>query len=103
VWRQKVWVDIQSLMEVIWVSEQMPDNWQTAFIWPIHRKGDQLRCSNCRGISLLNTCYKMLTNILHRRPVTYAEEILGDYHSLFRKGQLTANNLFTLRCIVETF
>jgi hypothetical protein len=44
-----------------------------------------------------------LTNILHRRLVPYAEEILGDYQSAFRKGQSTAYNLFTLRCIVEKF
>jgi len=103
VWKQKVWEDIHSLIEVIWASEKMPDNWRTAVIWPIHRKGDKLRSSNYRGISLLNIFYKMLTNILHRRSVPYAEEILGDYQSLFRKGQSTADNLFTLRRIVEKF
>ena len=63
----------------------MPENWQTATVCPTHKKGDKQPCSNYRGISLLNACYKVLTNILHRWQVPTAEEILGDYQCAFRK------------------
>jgi len=31
---------------------------------PMYKKGDKIACSNCRGISLLPTTYKILSNIL---------------------------------------
>jgi hypothetical protein len=46
---------------------------------------------------------KVLNNILHRWPVPYAEEILGEYQRGFRKGWLTIDYLFMLRCIIEKF
>jgi hypothetical protein len=46
-------------------------------------------------------CYTFLTNVLRRRVVPYAEEILGDHQCGFWKGRSTADNLFMLRCILE--
>jgi hypothetical protein len=46
---------------------------------PVHKKGD-----NHRGISLLSTSYKMLSNILLSRLGPYTEEIIGDYQCGFR-------------------
>jgi hypothetical protein len=31
---------------------------------PLHKKGDKTDCSNCQGISLLSTIYRVLYNIL---------------------------------------
>ena len=61
------------------------------------------QCSNYRGSSLLNTCYKVLTNVLHRGLVPYGKEILGDYQRGFRKGRSTADSLFMLSCVLEKF
>jgi len=44
-----------------------------------------------------------LTDILHRWLVPYTEEIFGDYHCGFRKGQSATDNLFMLWCIPEKF
>jgi len=84
----------------IWTSEKMPENWPTAIMCPIRNKGDKMQCSSCRGTCILNVCYKVLNNILQ---VPYSEEILGEYQHGFRKGWLTTDNLFMLRCILETF
>jgi hypothetical protein len=46
---------------------------------PIQRKGDKTDCSNYRGISLLSTSYKILSNILVARITPYADEIMGDH------------------------
>jgi hypothetical protein len=78
-----------------------PEIWRTAIICPIHKKGNKLQCSNCRGITLINVCYKVLTNILHRRLIPYTEKILGDYHCGFRKRRSKTDNLIILRWILE--
>jgi hypothetical protein len=40
-------------------------------------------CSNYRGISLLSTSYKILTNILLSRLIPYVDEIIGDHQCDF--------------------
>jgi len=42
----------------------MPKSWKEAIIIPLHKKGDKTDCSNYRGISLLNTAYKVFLNYL---------------------------------------
>ena len=68
---------------------------------PIHKKGDKMQCSTHRGISLLNVCCKVFTNILSRWLVPYAEEILRDYKCCFTKGRSTTDNLLMFRSILE--
>ena len=70
---------------------------------PICNKGDKMQCSSCRGMCVLNVCYRVLNNILYGWPVPYAEKILGECQHGFRKGWLTADNLFMLRYILEKF
>jgi hypothetical protein len=52
----------------------LPHQWKESVV-PIHKKGDKTECSNYRGISLLPTSYKILSNILFPRPVPYGDEI----------------------------
>jgi len=48
-------------------------------IVPIYKKVDNTDCSHYRGILLLSTTYKILTNILLTRLTPHAEEIIGDH------------------------
>ena len=61
----------------IWNKEELPEEWKESVIVPIHKKGDKTECNNYRGISLLQTTYKILSNILLSRLIPYAEEIMG--------------------------
>jgi hypothetical protein len=54
-----------------------------SFIVPIYKKSDKTDCSNYRGISLLITTYKILSNILLSRLIPYTQEIIGDYQREF--------------------
>ena len=45
----------------------MPEEWKESIIVPIDKKGDKTDCNNYRGISLLPTTYKILSNILLSR------------------------------------
>jgi hypothetical protein len=67
--------------EIHKLTEELPEEWKELIILPIHKKGDETECNNYRGISLLSTSYKILSNILLSRLISYAEEIAGDPHS----------------------
>jgi hypothetical protein len=45
---------IHKLINSIWNKEGFPDQLKEAIIVPIHKKGDETDCNNCRGISLLS-------------------------------------------------
>ena len=53
----------------------MPEAWKKLNSVPIHKKCDKIDCSNDRGISLLSSTNKILSNILLSRLNPYAEEI----------------------------
>jgi hypothetical protein len=69
---------IHTFIIAIWNKEELPEEWKESVIIAIHEKGDKT-CNNYRGISLLPTTYKILSNILLSRLIPYAEEIIG-YH-----------------------
>jgi hypothetical protein len=52
---------IHKLINSVWNKEELPDQWKESIIVPIHKKGDKSDCNNYRGISLLSTSYKMLS------------------------------------------
>jgi hypothetical protein len=71
--------EIHKLIMLIWNKEELPHQWKESIVVPIHKKGDKTDCSNYRGISLLSTSYKILSNILLSRLIPYADEIIGEY------------------------
>jgi hypothetical protein len=44
-----------------------PDRFKYVVVWPIHNKGDKLQKTNCRPISLLISCSKILETIMFNR------------------------------------
>jgi hypothetical protein len=64
---------IHKLINSDWNKDEMPDQWKESIILPVHRKGDKTDCNNYRGISLLSTSYKILSNILLSRLNPYTD------------------------------
>jgi hypothetical protein len=79
----------------------LPDQWKESIIVPIHKKGDKTDCNNYRGISLLSTSYKILSNILLSRLVPYIAEIIGDHQCGFRRNRSTTDHIICIRQILE--
>ena len=79
----------------------MPDEWKESITVPIYMKGDKTDCNIYRGISLLPTTYKVLSNILLSRLIPYAEEVIGDHHCGFRRNRSTTDHIFCIRQILE--
>ena len=67
----------------------------------IYKKGAKTDCSNYKGISLLPTTYKTLSDILLSRLTPYAEEIIGDHKCWFRRNKSTTDHIFCIRQILE--
>jgi hypothetical protein len=57
---------IHRLIRLIW-NRELPHQWKESIVVPIHKNGDKTDCSNYRGVSLLSTSYKILSNILLAR------------------------------------
>lgn len=98
---EKLQVTIYSLIKEIWRKEQMPTEWEMGVIVTIAKKGDLQQCSNHRGITLLNSAYKVLTSILQRKLMRYAEREIGDYQMGFRPGRSTVDALHVMLQILE--
>jgi hypothetical protein len=79
----------------------MHEEWKESIIVPIYKKGDKTDCSNNRYISLLQTTYKILCNILLLRSSPYAEEIIGDHQCGFWRNRSTTDYIFRIRQIHE--
>jgi len=85
----------------IWNKEELPEEWKESIIVPIYVKGDKKDCNNYRGISLLPTTYKILSNILLSRLIAYAEEVIGDHQCGFRRNRSTTDHICCIRQILE--
>lgn len=83
------------------MEERVPDSWYEAIIIPLYKKGDKKKCDNYRGISLLNSAYKVFSRIILNRMVPYVEDCLGEYQCGFRKGRSTTEHLSVIGQIIE--
>jgi hypothetical protein len=62
-----IFSEIHKRIHSIWNKEEFPEEWKESIIVPIYKKGHKTDCNNHRGLSLLSTTYKILTNILLSR------------------------------------
>jgi hypothetical protein len=93
--------EIHKLIKLIWNKEELHHQWKESILLPIHKKGDKTDCSNCQGISLLSTSYKILSNIFLARLTPYTDEIIGDHQCGFRRNRSTTDQIFYIRQILE--
>jgi len=76
--------------------------WKESIVVRNYKKGDKTDCSNYRGISLMQTTYKILSNILLSRLIPNAKEIIGDRQCGFRRNRSTTDHIFCIPQILET-
>jgi hypothetical protein len=86
------------LMNGVWRGEGFPEDWREGVICPIFKKGEKNRAENYRGITLLNTGYKLYASVLSERMKREIEEkgVLPDSQAGFRKGRGTVDNVYIL-------
>jgi len=80
---RKIRYEIRKLINSIWDKEELSEQWKESITVPIYKKGDKTDCNNYRGITLLQTTYKIVSNILLSKLIAYTEEIVGDHRCGF--------------------
>jgi len=92
---------LHKLINKIWDQEEIPIAWNTSILCPVFKKGDTMSCTNYRGISLLNTSYKVLSNGILNRLKPYIKEIIGNYQAGFMAGKSTLDQVHVVKQIIE--
>lgn len=60
-----------------------------------------MECCNYRGITLLNTAYKIFSNLLYERLLLYTSKVINNYQCGFQKGKTTMDQIHSIRQILE--
>lgn len=96
---------LQKLFNLILQTGQLPKNWHTGIIVPLHKKGDINNAGNYRGISLLSVMSKMFTKILCTRLTRWADSNnkLPEEQAGFRKGYSTVDQIFNLQGLIQKY
>ncbi|KAI8493409.1 DTW domain-containing protein 2 [Branchiostoma belcheri] len=85
-------VQIAPILQVIFSQSistgDVPEDWRTANITPIFKKGDRTTPSNYRPVSLTSVCGKVLEHIVHSHMMKHLDTygILSPAQHGFRKG-----------------
>ena len=93
------------IFNTVFVKGLFPKSWGESIICPIHKSGTVHDSRDYRGISLLNTMYKIMSKIINTRLYNWAEENgkIDEGQAGFRKGYSTVDNIFTLQAVVQKY
>ena len=92
---------MMELVQEVWKTRQVPQEWRNATLVPIYKKRDRRVCGNYRGVSLLSVPGKVLTLILLERLQAIIEPQLMEAQCGFREGRGTVDQIWVTRQVVE--
>ena len=95
--------ELLAIFNQIFLMERIPDSFLKSIIIPCFKKGDVNVVANYRGISLLDSVYKIFTGLLLNRLNSWLEYrgIINEFQAGFRKKYSTVDNLFNLMSIIN--
>jgi len=67
----------------------------------VYKKGDKMDPKNYKGISLLNTSYKISSNLLLNRLKPFIKEIIGEFQAGFMIGKSTIDQIHIIKQVAE--
>ena len=93
---------LTQIINFVWIYERLPDDWRRGIILPFwKRKGDQLVCSNHRGITLLSIPGKLFTRILLSRAIPALHSHRRPQQAGFMPNRSTTDHISALRLLIE--
>ena len=87
---------LHRIVQKIWDSDRVVEEWRTCTIVPLFKKGDAEVCDNYRGISLLSVPSKVIAKILYRRIEAVVEPVLHEAQCGFRRKRGCVDQIFSL-------
>ena len=92
---------LHELFTEIWRAEDIPEEWKEGHIIKLPKKGDLSACGNYRGIMLLSAPGKVLNRVILVRIKSAVDKKLRDMQAGFRTERSCADQIATLRIIIE--
>ena len=91
------------LFNTVFASDEYPEAWPEAEMYPLHKQDSIHEPDNYRGISLLNVFSKLYSYIINKRLSRWVEDndVLGEIQAGFRKDQSTIDHIFTLFSMIQ--
>ena len=83
---------LHSICQLIWKTQQWPQDWKRAVFIPIPKKGNAKECSNYHTIALISHASKGMLKILQARLQQYVNHELPDVQAGFRKERNQRSN-----------
>ena len=80
---------------------EVPKQWPTSVLIPIHKNEDKNKCINYRGISLLSRPGKVYAKCLKKRCREIIEPQLQNAQCGFRPGRIPMNQIFAFQQVFE--
>ena len=92
---------LHSICQVIWKTQQWPQDWKRAVFIPILKKGNFKECSNYWTIVVISHASKVMLKIPQARLQQYMNQELPDVQGGFRKGSGTRDQIANIHWIIE--
>ena len=92
---------LHSICQLIWKTQQWPQDCKRSVFIPIPKKGNAKECSNYCTIALISHASKVMLKILQARLQQYVNRELPDVQAGFRKGRGTRDQIANVRWKIE--
>ena len=90
-----------SICQLIWKTQQWPQDWKRSVFIPIPKKDNAKECSNYHTIAVFSHTSKVTFKILQGRLQHCVKCELSDVQAGFRKGRGTRDQIANIRWIIE--
>ncbi|XP_050471575.1 golgin subfamily A member 6-like protein 22 [Bombus huntii] len=94
---EALWV----MLGKIWNGNGIPEDWRKGVICPIYKRGDKGAVKSYRGVTIMDTAYKIYAGILDERLKVEIEDKLVESQFGFRKGRGVIDAVYVLNYIID--
>ena len=92
---------LHSICQLIWKTQQWPQDWKKSDFTPIPKKGNAKECSNYCTIPFISHASKVILKNLQIRLQQYVNQELPDVQAGYRKGRGIRGQIANICWIIE--